>query len=96
MVMSKVLPLSDVKARLSELIEEITQTHERLTVTRNGRPVAVLLATDDLEAIEDTLSVLSDPVAVAEIDEARAAIAAGQFTDAAELAELRNRLSQAS
>jgi prevent-host-death family protein len=92
MVMSKVLPLSDVKARLSELIEEITRTHERLTVTRNGRPVAVVLSTDDLEAIEDTLAILSDPEAVAEIAEARAAIAAGDHSDAAEIAELGERL----
>jgi prevent-host-death family protein len=90
--MSKVLPLSDVKARLSELIEEISRTHERLTVTRNGRPVAVVLSTDDLEAIEDTLAILSDPEAAAEIAEARAAIAAGDYSDAAEIAELGERL----
>lgn len=94
--MSKVLSLSDVKARLSELIEEITRTQERLTVTRNGRPVAVLLSTDDLEAIEETLAILSDPGALAEIEEARAAIGAGRFTDAAELAELRDRLGRAA
>jgi len=94
--MSKVLPLSDVKARLSELIEEITRTQQRVTVTRNGRPVAVLVSHDDLETIEETIAILSDPDAVAEIDEARAAIAAGEFTDAAGLAELRDRLGRAA
>ncbi len=94
--MSRVLPLSDVKARLSELIEEITQTHERLTVTRNGRPVAVVLSSDDLETIEETISILSDPDAMAEITEARAAIAAGEYSGTAELAELRDRLRRAA
>ncbi len=32
-----VLPLSEVKARLSELADEVHRTHERLEVTRNGR-----------------------------------------------------------
>ena len=42
----KTLPLSDAKARLSELVEEVTSRDEVITITRNGRPVAVLVSPD--------------------------------------------------
>jgi prevent-host-death family protein len=90
--MSKVLPLSEVKAKLSEVVDEIVSTHERVTVTRNGRPVAVLLSADDLEAIEETVAILSDPAAVREIEQGRAAIEAGDVVSRAEIEALRDRL----
>jgi antitoxin YefM len=54
------LPLADVKNRLSEVVDRVTRQHDRVTITRNGRPVAVLVSPDDLEALEETLSILSD------------------------------------
>jgi prevent-host-death family protein len=90
--MTKVLPLSEVKAKLSQVLDEIATTHERITITRNGRPVAVLLCTDDLDAIEETLAILSDPAAVRDIDEGRAAIAAGDIATRDEIEALRDRL----
>lgn len=90
--MSKVLPLSEVKAKLSEVVDEIATTHERVTVTRNGRPVAILLSTDDLEAIEETLAILSDPAAVRELAKGRAAIAAGDIATKDEIEVLRDQL----
>jgi prevent-host-death family protein len=90
--MSKVLSLSEVKAKLSQVVEEIATTHERVTVTRNGRPVAVLLSTDDLESIEETLAILSDPVAVRELERGRAAITSGDVSTRDEIEALRDRL----
>ena len=54
------LPLSEVKARLSEIAEEVAATHERIQITKNGRDHVVLLAAEDLESIEATLELLSD------------------------------------
>jgi prevent-host-death family protein len=90
--MSKVLPLSEVKAKLSEVVDGIVTTHERVTVTRNGRPVAVLISADDLEAIEETVAILSDPAAVREIEHGRAAIAAGDVFSKNEVEAMRDRL----
>jgi antitoxin YefM len=92
MVTMKVLPLTDVKARLSEVIDEIAETQERVTVTRNGRPVAVLVSTDDLESIEETLDLLSDPEAMRAIAAGQAAVAAGDVIRADEVAAWRDRL----
>ena len=91
-VMAKTLSLSEVKARFSEVVDEIVTTHERVTVTRNGRPVAVVVSTEDLEAIEETLAVLSDPVAMREIEAGRTAIAAGDVVTKDEVETLRTRL----
>jgi antitoxin YefM len=49
------LPLTEAKARLNELVEEAVATHERVTITRHGRPAAVLISVDDLESLEETL-----------------------------------------
>jgi antitoxin YefM len=82
------LPLSEVKARLSEIADEVDRTHDRVHITRNGREYVVLISADDLESIEATLELLSDPQAMAEIQQADAAIAAGEGTSGAEMAAL--------
>jgi antitoxin YefM len=71
------LPLSDVKARLSEIAEEVDRTHERVHITRNGREYVVLVAAEDLEAIEATLELLADPAAQQRIAQSQREIAAG-------------------
>jgi prevent-host-death family protein len=90
--MSRTLPLSEVKAKLSEVVDEVVTTQERVTVTRNGRPVAVLLSTDDLEAIEETLAILSDPAAMREIQQGRAAIVSGDVVTKDDIETLRSKL----
>ncbi len=66
------LSVSEAKARLNELARLAHRQHERFTLTRNGRPEAVLLSVDDLEGLELTLEILSDENSVAAITEALA------------------------
>jgi antitoxin YefM len=84
-VMSRTLPLAEIKAHLSEIVDEIEQEHERVILTRKGRPAAVLLSTDELEALEDTLELLADPNARQEIERARRDIAEGKGIEADEI-----------
>jgi prevent-host-death family protein len=58
--MTETLPLAQVKAHLSELVGRVNSQHDRVTVTVHGRPSAVLLSLDDLEALEETIAILSD------------------------------------
>ncbi|MDQ3756750.1 MAG: type II toxin-antitoxin system Phd/YefM family antitoxin [Actinomycetota bacterium] len=58
--MSETVPLSDAKAHLSELADRVEREHERILVTRNGRPSFVLIGADDLESLEETLDILRD------------------------------------
>ncbi len=87
------LPLSDVRSTLSSIVERVEGTHERVTITRNGRPVAVLISPEDLEALEETVDVLSDPVAMQRLREGEAAAAAGNLVDEAGLRELVAKLA---
>src|ERR1700685_2605799 len=73
-----VLPLSDVKARLSEIAEEVGRTHERVHITKNGKDYVVLMAAEDLESMEATLELLADPAAQERIARARGQIARGE------------------
>lgn len=85
MVMSKTLPLADVKARLSELVERVASEHDRVLITRRGRPAAVLMSPEDLEALEETLDLLSEPEALEKIRRAEADLDAGLGFSAANL-----------
>lgn len=85
MVMSQTLPLAEIKAHLSEIVDRIEREHERVVLTRNGRPAAVLMSPEDLEALEDTLDLLSQPDALAEIERARLEIAGGKVVTADQL-----------
>jgi len=74
------LPLSEVKARLSEIAEDVANTHERVRITKNGREYVVLVAAEDLEAMEATLELLADPEAQARLQLAEAEVAAGDVS----------------
>jgi prevent-host-death family protein len=69
--------LRDVRDHLSEVIDRVEHHHDRVIVTRNGRPAAVILSPEDLAQLEETIDVLSDPAALADIREADAAYARG-------------------
>jgi antitoxin YefM len=69
--------LRNVKDRLSEFVDRVQREHDRVTITRNGRPAAVLISPEDLEALEETVEILGDRKAVRELREAEEAVARG-------------------
>ena len=76
--MSKTLPISEVKARLPELVTSVAQREEEVVVTRNGKPAAVLVGYDEYERLKETLDVLSDPGLMRQVRESRAFYASGK------------------
>jgi len=85
------MPLAEVKARLSELVERVSAHHERLTVTVHGRPTAVLMAVQDLESLEETIAVLSDTDALQQLMQAEAEIARGEGETEEQVGEAMRR-----
>ncbi len=77
MTITEHLSLAEAKAHLSELVEGVESEHRRVVITKHGRPSAVVLAVGDLEELEETLEVLSDPGALADLREAQAARLSG-------------------
>ena len=92
MVMPETMSLAAVKARFSELVDRVERQQDRVVVTRNGKPAAVLISADDLESLEETLAVMSDRSLAAQIRESRQAIAASE--PGSDLDELRTSLEQ--
>lgn len=91
--MPETMSLAAVKARFSELVDRVERQQDRVVVTRNGKPAAVLISADDLESLEETLAVMSDRSITAQIRESQKALAAGDLgTDLDELrADLQPR-----
>jgi antitoxin YefM len=59
--MARTLPLSEAKARLSELVTEIERTDDELVITRNGRPAAVRVSADEFQSWRETHEIRRDP-----------------------------------
>ncbi len=72
------LPLTEAKDRLSALVESVESTHETVTITRHGRPAAVLLAPDELHSLLETIEWLSREQTMANLAEAQAEIDADE------------------
>jgi prevent-host-death family protein len=85
------IPLSDVKARLSEIAEDVDRTHQRVQITKNGRSYVVLISAEDLDSMEATIELLSDPAAMERVRQAQADLAAGKGTSGQEMAGLMER-----
>jgi prevent-host-death family protein len=61
------LPLSEAKAKLSQLVDEVEARDERVVITRKGRPAAVLVSQDDLDSWQETLEITTDRALMTEL-----------------------------
>jgi antitoxin YefM len=73
------MALRDVKNRLSEVVDQVEREHGRVVITRHGKPAAVVISTDDLESLEETLEVVSRPKLIAQVRDSLAELAAGEI-----------------
>ena len=76
--------LIEAKDKLSQLVESVESTHNAITITRHGRPAAVLVSADDLQQLTDTVEWLNDPLTATELAEAAADIDAGRTMSVAD------------
>jgi prevent-host-death family protein len=61
----KTLPLTEARKGLSKIVDEVAAIHEHVTITRQGKPAAVVMSADEFESWQETLEIMSDPEAVA-------------------------------
>jgi len=87
-VVMSTLSLATVKAHFSAVVDSVHDTHERVTVTKNGEPVVVVMAVDDLESLEETLDILRDEAVMRELAQAERDVARGDTLDAEALRAL--------
>ncbi|HEX9920468.1 MAG: type II toxin-antitoxin system Phd/YefM family antitoxin [bacterium] len=63
----KTLSLSEVKMKLSGLVEVVKNTDEEIVITKNGSPAAVLISPDEFDSWKETIAVRSDASLMSEI-----------------------------
>ena len=76
--MAKTLPISEVKARLPELVTGVAEREEEVVVTRNGKPAAVLINYAEYERVKETIDILSDADLMRQIRKSQAFYETGQ------------------
>jgi len=67
--MARIVPFTEARARLTELLDDVEARHEHVVITRNGRPAAVVVSPEEWEALEETLEVLQDEELLAALRE---------------------------
>ncbi len=87
--MTKTVPFTEARARLSDLLDELEARHEHVIITRNGRPAAVLVSADEQEVLEETLEILQDEELLQALHESDEDVKSGRLTT---LKEMRREL----
>jgi len=90
--MARIVPFTEARARLTELLDDVEARHEHVVITRKGRPAAVVVSPDEWDAIEETLDVLQDEATLADLHESDKDVKAGRVFS---LDEVRRELGLA-
>lgn len=88
--MAKIVPFTEARANLTELLDDVEDRQEHVLITRNGRPSAVLLSADEYGSLEETLEILQDKDLLEALRKSEDDIRSGRLTS---LADLRKRTS---
>lgn len=72
------MALKDVKNHLSEVVDQVEREHDRVVITKHGRPAAVVLSVDDLASLEETLEIAGRPTLMRQVRASLNELAAGE------------------
>ncbi len=59
--------LKELRPELPKVIARINGKLDRYVVTKHGKPVVVMLSIEDYESLMETLDILADPKAMADL-----------------------------
>lgn len=85
---AKIVPFTEARANLTELLGAVEDKHEHVLITRNGRPSAVMLSADEYESLEETLNVLQDKDLMEALGKSEGDVRAGRLVS---LGDVRSR-----
>jgi antitoxin YefM len=77
--MTKTLSLKEARSQFSDIVDRAGRLSERVVVTKNGRPEAVVMGADEFESWVETLELLSNPKAVKSLKQGLKEAKAGKF-----------------
>lgn len=79
--MARIVPFTDARATLSDLLDLVEREQEHVVITRKGKPVAIVMSVDEWESWEETIDVLSDPEAMEALRASEEDVKAGRLVD---------------
>jgi len=85
LAMANLIPISDVRATLPDLVNKVNENLERVVITVNGKPKVVMVSMEELESLEETAEVLAVPHVKKDIEKSREQIKKGEFTKLTDL-----------
>lgn len=59
--LDKILPITHVKKHLLDILKDMSQDHETITITKNGKAVSVMMHPEHYDALLETIEILADP-----------------------------------
>ncbi len=62
------------------MLDEVEARHEHVVITRKGRPAAIVISTDEWQALEETLEILQDEETLTAIRESEEDVKAGRLS----------------
>jgi len=77
--MARIVPFTDARATLSDLLDLVEREQEHVVITRKGKPVAIVMSVDEWESWEETIEVLSDPEAMEALRASEEDVKAGRL-----------------
>lgn len=77
--MTNIIPISSVRENLPDLVDRVNKRDDRVIITVNGKPKAVMISPEELDAIEETAEILSIPGAKEAIKRGEKQIKQGKF-----------------
>lgn len=77
--MNNPIPISNARANLPDLVSKVSENLDRVVITVNGKPKAILVSAEELESLEETAEVLAIPGALESIKKGSEQIKKGQF-----------------
>lgn len=77
--MARIVPFTEARAHLTEILDDVEARHEHVVITRKGRPAAIVVSPDEWDAIEETLDILQDEPTLQALRESEEDVKAGRL-----------------
>ncbi|HVC77715.1 MAG TPA: type II toxin-antitoxin system Phd/YefM family antitoxin [Candidatus Micrarchaeaceae archaeon] len=76
--MAKVVPFTEARTHLTELLDNVESVHEHVVITRNGRPAAIVMSQAEYDSLIETLEILGDQKLMADLAASDEDVVAGR------------------
>ena len=59
--LDKILPVTHVKKNLLDILKNMSEEYSTITITKNGKPVSIMMTPDRYDSLMETIEILADP-----------------------------------